>query len=51
MRPIRPIRIRGENICGYGVEDLTSQELAQRKMDDTLMMRMLVLMVVAHTAN
>ncbi|OLQ06308.1 hypothetical protein AK812_SmicGene10404 [Symbiodinium microadriaticum] len=22
-----------ENICGYGVEDLTSQELAQRKMD------------------
>ena len=48
---VRPIRVRGESLGSYGIEDLTGQELAQRRLDDVLLMRMMSLMMVAHAAN
>ena len=48
---IRPIRVRGESLGEYGVDGLNGQELAQRRVDDVLLMRMLVLMIVAHVSN
>ena len=48
---IRPIRIRGESIGSYGIEGMTGQELAQRRIDDVLLMRMMTLMIVAGAAN
>ncbi|CAE7438163.1 unnamed protein product, partial [Symbiodinium sp. CCMP2592] len=48
---VKPLRVRGESLGEYGVGELTCQELAQRRIDDVLMMRMMVLMLVAQGSN
>ena len=50
-RLVRPIRVRGESIGSYKIEEMSSQELAQRRIDDVLLMRMMAFMVVASAAT
>ena len=47
----RPIRVPGESIGGYGVKDLSCQERAQRSLDDTLILRFMILMGLSVEAN
>ena len=47
----RPIRVPGESIGGYGVQDLTCQEKAQRNVDEVLILRFLLLMAFAVDSN
>ncbi|CAE7234908.1 RE1, partial [Symbiodinium necroappetens] len=48
---LRPIRVPGESVGEYGVRDLTCQEQAQRNVDDTLLMRFLVLTAFSVDSN
>ncbi|CAE7464985.1 unnamed protein product, partial [Symbiodinium microadriaticum] len=48
---LRPIRVPGESVGEYGVKDLTCQEQAQRNVDDTLLMRFLVLTAFSVDSN
>ena len=48
---LRPVRVRGESLGSYGIEDMSGQELAQRRIDDVLLMRMMALLVVAGAVN
>ncbi|CAE7254294.1 RE1 [Symbiodinium microadriaticum] len=47
----RPIRVPGESIGGYGVQDLSCQEKAQRNVDDVLILRFLLLIALAVDSN
>ena len=48
---LRPIRVPGESVGECGVKDLTCQEQAQRNVDDTLLMRFLVLTAFSVDSN
>ena len=47
----RPIRVPGESIGGFGVQDLSCQEKAQRNIDDVLILRFLLLIAFAVDSN
>ncbi|CAE7275199.1 RE1 [Symbiodinium sp. CCMP2456] len=47
----RPLRLRGESLGDYGIQDLNCREQAQRRMDDLLILRIMVLTVVSTAAN
>ena len=47
----RPIRVPGESIGAYGVQDLSCQEKAQRNVDDVLLLRFLLLIAFAVDSN
>ena len=47
----RPLRVRGESISARSLSDLDCKEQAQRRMDDLLLMRMMILMIVGAVSN
>ncbi|CAE7328390.1 unnamed protein product [Symbiodinium sp. CCMP2456] len=47
----RPLRVRGESLGDYGIQELNCREQAQRRMDDLLILRIVVLTVVATASS